>query len=346
MGIFNKQLLNVIEWNETRDDIIFWMWKNKEIKKNSKLIIRPGQDAVFLQNGKIEGIFKDEGDYEIESQIIPFLSTLKGFKFGFNSGLRAEVLFVNTKEFMVRWGTKNPINIPAQGMPGGLPIRCFGFYTVKVDDYITLIDKIAGVKGQYTVDDIRTRTSAIMDGLLMKWIAKEGKNMFNLQVNSADIARGLKTDLDMQLIDIGLTVTAVTIENFSYPDNVQKMIDKNAAYGMVGNIGHYQNIAMVEAMEKNPNNATSNIAQAGIGLQMGMEIAKEMKNNISNTQNNNASKNYNNICSNCKIELDENAKFCPSCGEKVVQSKSKFCSECGAKQSPTAKFCSECGNKM
>ena len=50
-----------------------------------------------MYNGKVEGVFKDEGSYDIESQIIPFLSTLKGFKFGFNSGIRAEVLFINTK---------------------------------------------------------------------------------------------------------------------------------------------------------------------------------------------------------------------------------------------------------
>ena len=66
-----------------------------------------------MYNGKVEGIFEDEGSFDIESDIIPFLSTLKGFKFGFNSGIRAEVLFINTKEFTVKWGTKNAINIPA-----------------------------------------------------------------------------------------------------------------------------------------------------------------------------------------------------------------------------------------
>ncbi len=98
----------MVEWEEFRDDMVFYKWNNREIKKGSRLIIRPGQDAIFLYNGKIEGIFRDDGDYDIESEIIPFLSTLKGFKFGFNSGMRAEVLFVNTKEFTVKWGTKTP----------------------------------------------------------------------------------------------------------------------------------------------------------------------------------------------------------------------------------------------
>ena len=203
MGIFGGQLANVVEWEEFRDDMIFWKWSNKEIKKGSKLIIRPGQDAIFLNNGRIEGIFKDDGEYDIESQIIPFLSTLKGFKFGFNSGMRAEVLFVNTKEFQVKWGTKNAINIPAPNMPGGLPIRANGTFTFKVQDYVTLIDKIAGIKQQYLVEDVKQRISAVLDQLLMKWITKEGKDMFNLQANSFEIGNGIKTDLDMQINETG-----------------------------------------------------------------------------------------------------------------------------------------------
>ena len=84
MGLFSRQFKNVVEWNEVRDDVIFYKWKNNEIKKDSKLIIKPGQDAIFIYNGRVEGIFTESGDYQIASEIIPFLSTLKGFSFGFN----------------------------------------------------------------------------------------------------------------------------------------------------------------------------------------------------------------------------------------------------------------------
>ena len=126
MAFFKGQFANVVEWKEFRDDMIFWKWGNNEIKKGSKLVIRPGQDAVFFNHGKIEGIFEDEGEYNIDSQIIPFLSSLKGFKYGFNSGMRVEVLFVNTKEFTIKWGTQNAINIPTKELPGGMPIRANG----------------------------------------------------------------------------------------------------------------------------------------------------------------------------------------------------------------------------
>ena len=35
MGLFKGQFANVVEWEEYRDDIIFWKWTNREIKKGS-----------------------------------------------------------------------------------------------------------------------------------------------------------------------------------------------------------------------------------------------------------------------------------------------------------------------
>ncbi len=80
MSFFKNQFANVVEWQEFRDDMIFYKWSNREIKKGSKLIIRPGQDAIFFNNGKIEGIFRDEGEYDIESEIIPFLIDFEGIQ--------------------------------------------------------------------------------------------------------------------------------------------------------------------------------------------------------------------------------------------------------------------------
>ncbi len=343
MGFFKNQFLDVIEWNETRDDVLFWLWRNKEIKKNSRLVIRPGQDAIFLYNGRIEGIFKDEGNYEIETDIIPFLSTLKGFKFGFNSGIRAEILFINTKEFLVKWGTRNSINIPTPRMPGGLPIRAFGAFNVKINDYLVLIDKIAGVKQQFTVDDVKDRTVTLLDQLLMKWITREGKDLFNLQANAYDISKGIKDDLDMELIKIGLSVSDFTVSSFSYPENIQKMVEKNASYEMVGDLGRYQNIGAIDAMG-NGSNGMANMAGAGMGMAMGMEMAKSFK-----RENEVKDKN---LCIKCGTPLVEGAKFCSGCGEKVESSvetkveKKKFCSECGAKVNGDSKFCNQCGNKI
>ena len=228
MGLFKSQLANVVEWEEYRDDVIFYKWNNSEIKKGSRLIIRPGQDAIFLYNGVTEGVFEKEGNYDIESDIIPFLSTLKGFKFGFNSGIRAEVIFINTKEFTMKWGTKQAVNLPTEALPGGMPIRANGTFQFKVGDYQMLIDKVAGVKKQYTTDEVRERVLSMLNQLLLRWIVREGKDMFNIQANAVEISQGILGELNTEMQKIGLAATSFQIDSVSYPEEVQKMVTKVA----------------------------------------------------------------------------------------------------------------------
>lgn len=354
MGLFGNQFSNVVEWQESRDDIMFWKWSNDEIKKGSKLIIRQGQDAIFMYNGKVEGIFKDPGSFDIESQIIPFLSTLKGFKFGFNSGVRAEVVFINTKEFTVRWGTKNPINIQAPGLPGGMPIGAFGTFSCKIDDYFVFIEKIAGIKKQYMVDEIKERVTSALNPMLMKWITREGKDMFNLQANAMDIANGIKEDLDMNTLKIGITITAFNIESFNYPESVVKMQEKAASQSMVADMGKYTQMAMADGMSKGGSSSGADMANNMAGMQMGMMMGQQMMNTMQNTMmngnqypgnnfnqgmpmnqgmpvnqgmpaNQGAAGNQNagtpgavpNFCPNCGTKT-EGAKFCPNCGTKLA----------------------------
>lgn len=317
MGLFGNQLANVIEWSEYNEDTLFWKWSNNEIKKGSKLILKPGQDAIFLYNGKIEGVFEDDGEYDIQSDIIPFLSTLKGFKFGFNSGLRAEVIFINTKELTLKWGTKNAINIPAAGLPGGMPIRAFGTMSCKVDDYQILIEKISGVQRQYNIEDIKERVMSMLDQLLMKWIVREGKDMFNLQANAHEISSGIQSDLDLEMRKIGLSVTNFAVSSFNYPEEIKKMQEKAAAQSMVGDVNRYTQMAMADSMANgNTSGVASDMAQMQMGMMMGQQMVNQMggaQQSNSNTSNENVPK----FCPNCGTKTN-GAKFCPECGTKLV----------------------------
>lgn len=300
--IFKKQFSNVVEWKNDDAGAIFWKWPNDEIKKGSKLILRPGQDAIFFNGGKIEGIFKDDGEYDIESQIIPFLSTLKGIKFGFNSGMRVEVLFVNTKQFEVKWGTKNPIMIPTAQLPGGMPIRANGNLYFSVKDYVNLIDNFAGAE-EYHVADIQSRITSVLDSLLMKWISKEGKDMFNLQANAIEIGNGIKSDLEMNILKNGMAVSQFNVMSFNYPKEIQDMINKAASHAMVGDVDKYSQISMADSFGKGTG-SSSNMAE----MMMGMKMAEKMMDNMDNKPT---------------------KKFCGECGAQVTSA--KFCSNCGTK---------------
>ena len=343
MGLWDAiktQLLDVVEWKDMDDNTIFYKWTNIELKKGSRLILRPAQDAIFLYQGRIEGIFTEEGQYDIESQIIPFLSTLFGFKFGFNSGLRAEVLFINTREFTVKWGTQNAINLPVQGLPGGMPIRAYGIYTCKVSDYNVLIEKVAGVQNTFTIDDIKARLAGSADQLLMKWIVKEGKDMFNLQANAYDIGKGIAADLAAEFEQFGMTCTGFQIQSVSYPDNVREMQEKAAGQAMIGNLNAYTTIAMADGMA-NGNGGAGNMAGTMASMQVGMMYGQQMVNQMQQNQQAQAPAaeavqagaaavgEATQEVKDAAAAFAEYPKFCPNCGTKTEGW--KFCPNCGTK---------------
>src|SRR5699024_3530417 len=127
--------------------------------------------------------------------------------------------------------------------------------------------------------------NSVLSPLLMKWISREGKDMFNLQVNAEEIGRGIREDLDMQLREDGLTATRFHIMDFNYPKEIEDKIKKSASHSMVGDVGKYQQIEMVDGM-------TSGKMQGGgtasdmAGMMMGMNIAKEMMGNTGSGQTN------------------------------------------------------------
>lgn len=330
MGFFSNQLSNVVEWDESKEGVIFWKWPNDEIKKGSKLFIRPGQDAVFLYNGKIEGVFKEDGSYDIETQIIPFLSSLKGFKFGFNSGMRAEVVFINTKELLCKWGTKSAINLPAPGLPGGMPIRAFGTFNCKVQDFAVMLEKLSGIMQTYSVEDVKTRITASLDQLLMSWIGKEGKDMFNLQMDARNIAKGIENDLDTEMRDIGIGITGFTIESFSYPEEIRKMQEKAAAQSMVADMNKYSQIALANSIEKGDGSGSgADLAGQMMGVQMGMMMGQQLMNNVNLAQGMSPNANMNPNGQSAPAAGGAGPKFCPNCGTPTGGA--NFCSNCGQK---------------
>lgn len=330
MGLFGGQLANVVEWQEYRDDVLFWKWTNQEIKKGSKLIIRQGQDAIFMFNGRVEGIFTDEGSFDIESEIVPFLSTLKGFKFGFNSGMRAEVLFINTKELTVKWGTKNLINLPVPNLPGGLPIRAFGTFCCKISAYDVLIEKVAGVKQMFTIEDVKGRVVSVLDQLLMKWISREGRDLFNLQANAFEISKGIKEDLDMQMFKIGISITDFAISSVSYPEEVQKMATKAASQSMVGDMGRYQQMAMADSMQNgHGSSVAADMASMQMSMMMGQQMVNQMQQTMQNASGSQGQMQNNAMQSNQKTANATSPNFCPNCGTKT--NGANFCPNCGQK---------------
>ncbi len=341
---------DTIEWNEFRPDVLFYKWPNDEIKKGSKLIIRPGQKAIFYSGGCINGIFENEGSFDIQSEIIPFLSSLQGLvKLRGDSGIRAEIYFVNAKELLLRWGTKQRIMIPSPEVPSGVPVGCNGNMIIGFSDYLKFITNVAGVKSTYSLQDISERILGEMNAVLAEAILN-GQNqvglnvLFELQRNSRSLGKQIAAELDKELFDFGLTVKDVNINSFSYPPEVQKMAERMASQSFVSDTNRFAAINMAESF--NQPGGGSNPAALAAQMAMGMQMAQQMTRQSQQPTPQQANAGASWQCTGCGRNFAQAVKFCPECGKEVraaggTVGGDRFCPNC--RKMVSGKFCSECG---
>ena len=158
MSIWDRlknELIDIIEWTDDSANTMVWRFPRhqNEIKYGAQLTVRESQQAVFVNEGQIADVFSP-GRYKLETQNIPILSTLKGWKYGFNSPFKAEVYFINTKNFTdQKWGTKNPIMLRDAEF-GPVRLRAFGSFALKVTDAKKFIKEIAGTQAHFTTEEI------------------------------------------------------------------------------------------------------------------------------------------------------------------------------------------------
>ena len=133
MGILNMlkgQLIDVIEWKDDSNDTMVHRYdrNGKEIMMGAQLTVRESQVAIMVNEGKLADVFQP-GRYELSTQNMPIMTALKSWKYGFNSPFKAEVYFINTKQFLdQKWGTSNPVMMRDAEF-GMIRLRAFGIYS-------------------------------------------------------------------------------------------------------------------------------------------------------------------------------------------------------------------------
>lgn len=313
MGIFNQRK-DTIEWEEYRPDVLFFKWNNDEIKSGSRLIVRTGQEAIFYRNGAIKGVFQNEGSFDIDTEIVPFLSDFAAWiNLKKDSGFRAEVYFVNTKELTMNWGTRQRIMIPTSEVPSGIPVGMNGNLTVVFRDYLKFIEKVAGVKPTYALSDVSSRILGELDGIVAESILGEQREvglnaLVALQASNRTLAASMSEKLDKELFDIGLGVEGLNIISINYPEEVQKMAEKVAGQSFVTDTAKYAVVSAADGMANGDGGIASIGAQAAIGVQIAaaMTGASAAPTTAAGDR----------FCTKCRKMVT--GKFCPDCGTETV----------------------------
>ncbi len=342
--------LKVIEWTDSSKNTLVYKYPlpkgGQEINHKSKLVVRESQEAIFVHKGQICDVFTP-GTYDLNTDIFPILSKLAGWKYGFQTPIRVDVYFINTKQFTGgKWGTSNPIVMrdPEFGM---IRVKGFGSYSYKVNDSVVFLKELFGTNSSFSTEDINSWLKSILVSYLTDAIAESKVSALDLAANTTEFNTLIKSNIQGKFNEIGLQLTNFIIENMSVPQEVEKAIDERSKLGILGDkTDVMMKIAAAEAMKDAAKNQGAGGAFVGAGLGigagagMGGIIADAFKSsNTEQKKENSPTK----TCPKCNAQIPTKSKFCPECGEKLPTK--KFCTQCGAEISG-GKFCPECGAKQ
>ncbi len=369
MGFFRKQLLSIIEWQDENKDILVYRFplKNREeIMNSSTLVVRESQVALFMHKGEIADVF-GPGTYKLTTENIPFLTKLLSLPTGFNSRIKAEIYFVNTKQFIgQKWGTQNPIMMRDADF-GSIRLRGFGTYSFKIDDVKVFMKEVFGTNCIYKVSDLSEQCKSILIQNISDAIGESGVSALDLVANYKEISDKISQVSDSQFKSMGLKLCQVIVENLSLPEDVEKTLDERSKLGILGDkmgtYAQYQTAQAIRDAAQNPSGG--NLAGLGVGLGAGAQVGGLFANAINSAKDEedlvkcvkcgikiSKSTNYcpecgasqNIKCPKCGENVSSGAKFCVSCGEKLI--KTKICPKCKKQLNSNAKFCPECGEKI
>ena len=287
MGLFDRfktELVDIIEWLDESRTILVWRFPRyeNEIKTGAKLIVREGQQAIFIKEGKLADVFSP-GTYSLETKNLPILSTIMGWKFGFDSPWKAEVYFVSTIQFVdQKWGTKNPITIDDQRF-GLVELRAFGNYSFKIVDSTKFVKEVVGTDGSFNTEEINAHLRSKINGDVGV-IAQKEKLSADTFLGNFDAVKPLFLEkLNASFSTYGLQLLDFNIENVSMPDEIKKEIFEYSRLNRI-DMNKYTQRKAADSIET----AAGNTGIAGMGMVMGVNnnLASAVGSNMQNAQSN------------------------------------------------------------
>lgn len=284
MGLFDKirgEFIDIIEWLDPTNDTMvhrFPRYQN-EIKYGAKLTVRETQMAVFINEGQLADVYKP-GMYTLSTENMPIMTTLKGWKYGFNSPFKAEVYFINTKNFTdLKWGSPNPIMLRDPEF-GPIRIRAFGNYAMKIADPMKFIKEIVGTDGNFTTDGISDQLRNIVVTRFTDAIGESKIPVLDMASNYNEISKFCEEKLKPEFLEYGIDLTKFLVSSIALPENVEKALDSRSSMGIIGDLNKFTQYQAAQSLEKAAENPSGGGAGAGMGMGMGFGMANMMMNTM------------------------------------------------------------------
>jgi membrane protease subunit (stomatin/prohibitin family) len=272
-----SQFIEILQWlDDTSDSLVYrFPVYNQEIKMGAQLTVRENQVALFVNEGKAADLFTP-GRYELSTQNVPILTTLRGWKYGFQSPFKAEVYFFNTRLFTdLKWGTTNPVMMRDSEF-GMIRLRAFGTYAMKIADPKLFFNTIVGTQGLTTTEEITGQLRSIVLSKLSDAIAESKIPALDIASKYDELSNFGKGRIGPEFGAFGLELSKFFIENVSLPEEVEAAIDQRTKLGVLGDrLGQYTQLQAADAMKVAAANP-GGVAGAGVGIGAGVAMGQAM----------------------------------------------------------------------
>jgi membrane protease subunit (stomatin/prohibitin family) len=291
MGLLDKlkgELVDIIEWIDDSRSTLAWRFPRyqNEIKNGAELIVREGQKAVFVYRGSLADQF-DPGHYTLTSESLPILSTLQGWKHGFDSPFRSEVYFINTRPVTdIRWGTPQPVTVRDPDFKM-VQVRANGLCVVKIEDVEVFLREVIGTDSAVEAEEITELLRRVITMAFSDMVLETGLGAIDLQGRQVELSGKLAEFVNERVDDeFGLHIPEMTM-NISLPDEITQAMTRGVAKGVEASgfvenvdLGKYQQAqaadAMVAAAENPGGSVMGDMMQMGMGVAMAGQMANQM----------------------------------------------------------------------
>ncbi len=383
MSFFRKQFLDILEWEDPGQEILVYKYpmQDNEIQNGGKLVVRPGQCAIFVDQGKIADVFLESGTYTLSTQTLPLLTNLKSWSYGFKSPFKSDVYYVSTRRFIdQKWGTPQPMLMPDPQFEQ-VEIKAFGTFSFRVMDPAQLLVDVTSTNKVYTVEEIRGQLRSYIVSNFAPIVAQQGVTVARLIENYQIIDQAVLQAVNGRFQNLGLEIISFVTQNISLQQELQEAMRKRSSVNIMGDLNTYSQVQKMQAMRDSVNNPGMNaMNQAGMGLGMGAGMGQAMVQGMQNTagasggtaaqqqqqghpqqqsqqahqhqphQQSQQAGSGTLSCSHCGASVQDGAAFCSNCGKRIEaappQAQVKFCTQCGGQNSADAAFCAQCGHKI
>ena len=267
------EFIDVISWDEDGSDTLVWRFprQGNAIKWGAQLIVREGQQAVLVNEGRVADRF-GPGRFRLETRNLPLLTSLLALPTAFESPFKAEVYYVATRQFTDRkWGTRHPL-ILRDAELGPVRLRGFGTYSLRAVDPVRLIRELSGSNPHFSVDGIAEQLRNLIVSRLADLLGESSHPVLDLAARYDELADELRQRLAGEWAGYGLALTALLIENLSLPPEVEAALDRHTAIGLSGDLAAFRTYQEGIALEKaaaNPAGGAAGGAAVAMGFALG-----------------------------------------------------------------------------